>query len=601
VYTSLKKLYLEFSNEEKRRLLVLAVVIVLTALIQVVGIASIFPFISAAADSSVVDRNEYLSMAKAYLEISDNNDFIVILGGVVLLTLVLTNAFLAFSTWLSMRFVVTTIQVLAIRMLTRYLGESYLFHLKRNSAELLKNLTAEVGRVVNGGIMSGISVISKGFTVVCILGFLIFVDPVVALVVGAVLGFSYGAIYWVIRSKLGRAGQVVTQVASDKMRCMNEALGGIKELKVLGREDHYIQWYKQLANIMIKNDVFVRSAVDLPKFLLETIAFGGILAMCIYFVGVKDDAQNVLPMISLYGFAGYRLMPALQGMFHGTATLKHDIAAIELFYDDIKGMDSQVLNCKKQSGDLVTKLTFKEKLVLKEVCFQYPESSNKAVNNFSFSINVNTSIGIVGSSGSGKSTLIDVILGLLQPQKGYIQVDGEVLTKENLRAWQNNIGYVPQAIFLSDATVSENIAFGITQADINQESVEKAAKLANLHNFIVNELESGYQSVVGERGVRLSGGQRQRIGIARALYHNPNILILDEATSALDSPTEKSIIESVYGLAHQKTIIMIAHRLATIKNCDQIIVMEEGVLVDQGSYDELSDRSPYFKKLLLKS
>ncbi len=597
MYGSLKKLYLEFSPQEKRRLLLLLVLIIITALLQVVGIASIFPFIATASDPSVVDKNAYLFAAKTYLQIKDNRDFIVVLGGGVLLALVLTNLFLAFSTWVSMRFVVTTNNTLAFRLLQRYLNENYLFHLKRNSAELLKNLTTEINRVVNGGIMSAINVVSKGFTALCILIFLILVDPMVAVIVGAVLGLAYAVIYWAIRLKLSRIGIVVTHLLTDRMRYINESLGGIKELKVLGRERYYLKQFRNVSEEIIHHQVFSRAVVDLPRFLLETIAFGGILAMTMYLVAVKNNAQTVLPMISLYALAGYRLMPALQGIFQSTATLKHDIAAVDLFYKDIKGTEKLPFDLAESDLVIERPLPLKKRLVLNNISFHYPNVSKQAVNQLSLSIKANTSIGIVGTSGSGKSTLVDILLGLLQPQEGLISVDGEQLTDINLRAWQNNIGYVPQVIFLADSTVSANIAFGIPDAEINQQAVEKATKMANLHDFIVNELEEGYQTIVGERGIRLSGGQRQRIGIARALYHNPSVLVLDEATSALDTPTEQAVMESVYNLAHKKTIIMIAHRISTIKTCDQIIILEHGKLVQKGTFDQLVNSNEIFKAL----
>jgi len=587
MYTSLKKLYLEFSPQEKRRLLLLSIIIIITALLQVVGIASIFPFISAAADPSIVDKNEYLLSVKTYLEITDNRDFIVLLGGVVLLTLVLTNLFLAFSSWVSLRFVINTNHSLAYRMLRLYLHEHYLFHLKRNSAELLKNLTVEVFRVINGGILSGINIISKGLTALCILVLLIVVDPVMALVVGSVLGLSYLLIYWSIRLKLSRIGVLITHLGSDRMRYITESLGGIKELKVLGREDYYLKKFHDVQEEISKHQVFNRAAVELPKYLLETIAFGGILAMTIYLVGVRDDVQSVLPMISLYALAGYRLMPALQGVFQSTATLKHDIAAVDLFYDDIKGTGYLSTNSADNNVEIEQPLPLNKALVLKNISFHYPNTTKQAVNDLSLSIKANSSIGIVGTSGSGKSTLVDVLLGLLEPQQGNIIIDGEMLTESNLRAWQNNIGYVPQVIFLADSTVSDNIAFGISSQEIDQLAVEKAAKMANLHDFIVNELEEGYQTIVGERGLRLSGGQRQRIGIARALYHNPSVLVLDEATSALDTPTEQAVMEAVYNLAHKKTIIMIAHRLSTVKDCDVLVWLESGEVKAIGRYDEL--------------
>jgi len=598
MYISLKKLYLEFSVQEKRRLLLLAVLIIITGLLQVIGIASIFPFISAASNPSVVDENLYLSMAKEFLQISDNSNFIVILGGGVLLSLVLTNLFLAFSTWVSMRFVVTMNNTFAFRLLQRYLNESYLFHLERNSAELLKNITTEVHRVVNGGIISAINLVSKGFTVFCILIFLILVDPFVAFVVGGVLGVSYALIYWSIRSKLSRIGLIVTQLFANRMRYSNESLGGIKELKVLGREQYYLKKFRQNAEEVIKHQVFARAAVDLPKFLLETIAFGGIISVTMYLVAVKNDAQNILPMISLYALAGYRLMPALQGVFSSTATLKHDIAAVELFYEDIKGTDKLPFKLMDEHFNKVSPLALNTELRLNNVSFNYPGVSRYAVDKVCLSIKANTSVGIIGASGSGKSTLVDILLGLLHAQHGEIRVDGQVLNNTNIRSWQNNIGYVPQVIFLADSSVSANIAFGIAEELIDQEAVESSAKMANLHEFIVEELEMGYQTMVGERGIRLSGGQRQRIGIARALYHNPSVLVLDEATSALDTPTEQAVMEAVYNLAHKKTIIMIAHRLSTVKKCDNLVWLDGGKLKAEGSYNKLLIENVAFKRFV---
>jgi len=598
MYESLKKLYSEFSQQEKRRLLLLAILIIITGLLQVIGIASIFPFISAASNPDVVDENVYLQAAKIFLQIKDNHDFIVVLGGVVLIALVLTNLFLAFSTWVTMRFVVTTNNTLAYRLLQRYLNENYLFHLKRNSAELLKNITSETNRVVNGGIISAINIVSKGFTTLCILIFLILIDPMIALIVGSVLGLSYALIYWSIRLKLGKIGIIVTQLFTDRMRYINESLGGIKELKVLGRERFYLKQFREVSEEIIKHQVFNRAAVDLPKFLLETIAFGGILAMTMYLVAIKDDTQNILPMISLYALAGYRLMPALQGIFQSTAALKHDIAAVDLFYNDIKGTNKRPFDLLDNEAPIDFPLMLNKELLLKNIDFHYPNAGKKAINNLSLSIGANTSIGIVGASGSGKSTLVDILLGLLKPQKGAITIDGLMLSDENLRAWQNNIGYVPQVIFLADSNVSANIAFGIPDSEIDQRAVEVAARMANLHGFIVNELEEGYQTVVGERGIRLSGGQRQRIGIARALYHNPSVLVLDEATSALDSPTEQAVMEAVYNLAHKKTIIMVAHRISTVMMCDQIIVMEQGRVIGSGSYEYLLGNNEKFKVLV---
>lgn len=598
MYGSLQKLYLEFSTQEKRRLLFIACVVVLSALIQVVGIASIFPFISAASNPSVVETNEYLFAAKLYFGIDNNRHFIVLLGIFVLITLIMSNLFLAFTTLTTTQFVVRTNHSLAYRLLRQYLNATYLFHLDRNSAELLHIISNEVSRVVNGGIMSTINIVSKGFTALCILIFLILIDPIIALIVGLVLASSYALIYLSIQTRLKKIGVLIVKLFSERIRFINESLGGIKELKVSGREGFYLKRFKDVSDEMIGHQVFARAAIDLPKYLLETVAFGGILAITIYLVAVRNDIGNVVPLISVYGLAGYRLMPALQGIFHSAATLRHDIAAVDLFYEEIKATENTESSLNENDGVTTEFLPLEKNFVIEAMSFYYPNSSKMAITDLSITIKANTSIGIIGTSGSGKSTLIDVILGLLQPQQGKLLVDGQILTTHNMRAWQNNIGYVPQVIFLADSTISENIAFGLPISEIDQLAVEKAASMADLHDFIVNELDDSYDTVVGEQGIRLSGGQRQRIGIARALYHNPAVLILDEATSALDTPTEQAVMKAVYELSHTKTIIMIAHRLSTIRNCDQIIRMENGVIKDEGAFDDLIVSSPSFKEFV---
>jgi len=599
MYGSLKKLYSEFSKEEKRKLFLLLFVVIITALMQVVGVAAIFPFIAVATDPEIIDSNQYLSLLKNFLMVNDR-EFIIILGGLVLLSLILTNTFLAFSQWLTSKFLATTVHNLTNKMFQRYLYESYEFHLQRNSAELIKNLTSEVGRVVNGGIMSSVAVISGSITALFILVLLILVNPYIAMFVFSVLGGAYIFVYWAIKVKMAWIGVETTRLMSDRMKYYSEALGGVKELSVLGREKLYIDNFIKVSEDIVKYKVYSTAVINLPRYLIEVISFGGIIAITIYLVAIQGDTKTALPMIALYGLATYRLMPALQSIFKSFTTLKHDIAAVDLFYDDL---NESVHSLYKQPGFKEISNTyceFKDNLLLKNINYKYSGASKQAVKQLTLKIKAKTSIGIVGTSGSGKSTLVDIMLGLLKPQKGELIIDGKRLTQVGMRAWQNNIGYVPQVIFLADSSISENIAFGIPDDEIDEQLVQAAAKTAELHDFIVNELNGGYAAIVGERGVRLSGGQRQRVGIARALYHNPDVLILDEATSALDSPTEQSIIDSVYKLAQDKTIIMIAHRLSTIKACDEIVIMEKGRVVDRGGYEELSKSSESFRRLLLK-
>ena len=275
------------------------------------------------------------------------------------------------------------------------------------------------------------------------------------------------------------------------------------------------------------------------------------------------------------------MLPSLQRAYHASTMLRFCSPAIESLYDTLKNLNPNNIIKSKETID------FKKSIVLKNLNFKYPNSSNLTLKNINIEIQHKKIIGLVGPTGSGKTTLVDVILGILTPQDGTLQVDGKIINNNNLRSWQNNIGYLPQIIYLSDDTIAKNIAFGVNSEEINQEALERAAKIANLHNFITTELPEKYNTTVGERGIRLSGGQRQRIGIARALYHNPKILILDEATSALDNDTEKAVMEAINNLENDITIILIAHRLTTIKKCDEIIKIEKGSIVAKGKFEEV--------------
>ena len=340
---------------------------------------------------------------------------------------------------------------------------------------------------------------------------------------------------------------------------------------------------------MAYNSTLVDILTILPRFALEAISFGGLILVIIFYMLATDNITSVLPIIALYAFAGYRLMPAIQKIFTNITSLRISGPAINHLYNDLKSLN---LKIDENSKD---EFFFNESIKLKNVFYTYPNSSKTVLKNINLTIPAYKSVGIVGETGSGKTTTIDLILGLLEAQKGTLEIDGQIVNNKNRRAWQNSIGYVPQQIYLADTTVSENIAFGVNEDEISQENVERAAKIANLHEFIINELPSKYQTIIGERGVRLSGGQRQRIGIARALYHEPKLLIFDEATSALDNVTERSVMEAIYNKDYKITKILIAHRLSTVKRCDKIFLFDKGELKHEGNYQELLENSEKFR------
>ncbi len=329
----------------------------------------------------------------------------------------------------------------------------------------------------------------------------------------------------------------------------------------------------------------------ISRYLIEAVAFGGMVLMVIYLIATQHDISKYLPVLGLYAISGYRLMPAAQQLFAGITSLKYHVSALNNIHAEMQLTTVACQKLKKQA------LEFRQQLQLKNIYHAYPNADKFSLKDVSVDIPLHATIGIVGASGGGKTTLVDIILGLLKQQNGKILVDGQEISDSNIKQWQQNIGYVPQNIFLIDASIAHNIALGIKPSDVDMDAVIAAAKLANLHEFIVNELAEGYHSFVGEEGVRLSGGQRQRIGIARALYHDPELLIFDEATSALDGLTEKVIIEAIKSLSHRKTIIFIAHRLNTVKDCDVIYVLNKGEILAQGSFAELFHSNKIFQHL----
>jgi ABC-type multidrug transport system fused ATPase/permease subunit len=597
----MKKLYQQFSKAEKRSLVVLLIIIIISGLTQVVGIASVFPFISVATNPEIIESNVYLFQLKTVSGIESKNNFLVALGLLVLLMMILSNALVALTTWLTMRFVVSNTHKFAFRLMQRYLSESYEFHLKRNSAELIKNITFEVSRVVSGGIMSALQICSSSVTVLFILTLLIIADPKIAFMVAFIIGFTYFLIYHLIRVKLSSLGKRAGILFGQRFKNINESLGGIKDLMVLQRESYYLKQLSSitddLSDVQIKN----RTLADLPKYIVETIAFGGILAITIYLIHAENNTSDVMPIVAMYGFAAIRLMPAMQLIFKSAATLKHDISAVDVIYEDLVKAQKKSTDILYSGKSVITKMPFQKKLSLEQISFSYDLAERKALNNINIEIEKNTSVGIVGSSGSGKSTLIDIILGLLDPDLGQIMVDDKELNHLNMQSWKSDIGYVPQSIFLSDSTVAENIAFGIPKEEMNMEAVINAAKMANLHDFIESDLEKSYETIVGERGIRLSGGQRQRIGIARALYNNPGVLIFDEATSALDNTSEKAIIDAVNELRGKITMIMIAHRISTVVDCDKLVWLESGNVKAVGDYLSLMKTNNEFKAFVSPS
>ncbi len=587
-----QKMYALISPTQRRQLYGLGVAIIVMALIEVAGIVSLLPFLAVLSNPELITSNPQLAWAYTTFGFEEPNGFLIMLGAGVFAVIVFGNVFSAATSWWLHRFTWTINHSLSITLLKRYLFQPYVFFLNQNSAGLSSKIISEVAHVVSGVFVPLMHMVYRAVTILFIVALLFAVDPVLSISVALVLCSAYTFMYAVVRKRLTLLGTIYTNANQLRYQAAFDAFGGIKDVKILEKEDEFVAQYatssKEYTDSLSTHQVIS----DVPRFALETIAIGGMLVLVLLLMVTRQNFEEVIPLIGLYAFAGFRLMPAVRLLFVAATALRMNSHSLALLYDAFENAPIAAQPRRKS-----TKLSFGDKLELANATFSYPSSSTKTVEGLTLTIHAKQSVAFVGSTGCGKTTTVDLILGLLSPQEGELIVDGISVNASNHRDWQANIGYVPQNIYLRDASVSQNIAFGVPAQEIDHAAVERAARIANIHEFVVSELPQGYATEVGERGVRLSGGQRQRLGIARALYRDPELLVLDEATSALDGVTENAVMEAITQLTRHKTIIMIAHRLSTIKNCDIIFMMEHGKLVAQGSYEELIASNQEFHRM----
>ncbi|WP_259182732.1 ABC transporter ATP-binding protein [Salinibacter ruber] len=596
----LRKLFSLLTRRERRNLYILFVAVLLMASLQVASVASIMPFLSVASDPSIIQQNEYLRWAYAAFGFDDDRSFLIALGLGALLALVVSNVFIILTRWAMERYSWGRNHSLSRRLLRSYLYRPYEYFLTRNSSELGKNILEEVKEVTDQMLKPTLRGVAKAVVALFIVGFLVYFDPVVALMVTVVLGAAYGAIYLVVRSQLDERGEARVEANTKRYQFVGEAFGGIKEVKIQGKEEAFLNLYDDPSERYARNQALYRVIKKAPRYIIEMVAFGGIILIAVYLIAVRESLQQVIPVLGLYAFAGYRLLPALQEAFHGLASARFNIAALNKLHRDLKGLAEARSSASGGSdGTAAPPLLLEEELALREVSYTYPDADRPAIKNLSLAIPARSMVGFVGKTGSGKTTAVDLALGLLRPQEGEITIDGTPLRANNLRRWQQTLGYVPQHIYLSDDTVARNIAFGVPRDQIDMETVREAARRAHILDYVEQDLPNRWETVVGERGVKLSGGQRQRIGIARALYHDPSVLVFDEATSALDQSTEAGVMEAIYDLEGEQTILIISHRLSTVQRADNIFMLEEGRKVGEGSYDELLDQHAKFRSMAL--
>ena len=593
------KIYALLDDYERRRGFVLLALIFLLGLVETLGVASVMPFMAVVGNPDIVESNVHLKAIYDRLSFQSYNHFLVFLGAVVFFVLVSSLLLSALTYWVLFRFTQMCNHRISTRLLETYFYRPYAWFLNQHSADLGKTVLNEVNQVTVLAIMPAITIVSRAVVAAFLLVLVVLIEPWVALSAAAVLGGVYGLVFLIARKYLVWLGTDMYRANAERFKVAQEGLGGIKEVKVSGLESEFVKRYRSPSQRFSRRQASHQIISEVPRFLLEATAFGGMLGILLFLLINRDGGLGAaLPLIGLYAFAGYRLLPALQQIYQNLSALKFGTEILTRLHHDLtqKNEDASRLT-ERSSQTRAHAMVLKDSLELRDVGFTYPGAHEPALRKLSLVVRANTTVGFVGSTGAGKTTVIDMILGLLTPTEGDLMVDGQAISRENVRHWQRNLGYVPQHIFLIDDTISANIAFGVDPEDIDLDAVVRAARIAKLHDFVSMQLPNGYRTKVGERGVRLSGGQRQRIGIARALYNDPGVLVLDEATSALDNVTEKAVMDAVHDLGHEKTIIIIAHRLTTVRTCDSIFVLDQGRLAASGTYERLSETSPEFRAM----
>ena len=591
----IKKILAILTRRERKQLALLLVLMLTMALFQAAGVASVLPFISLVMDPEIITQNNWIQAIYTYFDFPDTNSFIIATGLLMLFLILFGNAVSAVATWAKFKFVWNNNDNISRRLLQHYLLQPYEFFLDRNSSDLAKNILTEIQFLTNGFLIPLLDFASRILIITVIITMVLIVNPLITIVAVLILGGSYMLIYWIIRNKLAYRGGRRLRANRERFKVVSEAFGGIKEVKASGREVFFLENYARASSTLSSMQAWNNLVGAIPKYILESVAFGSVIALILVLLVIKGEAQGIIPLVSFFAFAGYRLMPAIQDIFQTSTQIKFNQATLEHIYQEMTGISTMEVIKQKNIRE-IDPMLFDQEIKLDEITFNYPDREEKVLEKVSLTIRKNQRIGIVGATGAGKTTLVDILLGLFIPEQGQITVDGLPIDAENVQSWQKIIGYVPQQIYLSDDTIIGNIAFGIPENQIDMEKIKKAAAIARLDEFI-ERLPEKYHTVVGERGVKLSGGQMQRVGIARAVYHDPQVLILDEATSALDNITEREFMEALEAAAEVKTLIIIAHRINTVRNCDIIIMLENGRVQEHGNYEMLMQYSEKFRTM----
>lgn len=580
----LTKLRYIFNRRDKVKICFLLIAVIIGSFLELLGVAIFTPFINVIMDPGIIQENALLCWLYEFFDFTSSKNFLAAIAGAIIFIYIFKNIFIALEKNWIYKFSYGIQKKISVRLLKSYIKEPYTFHLNKNIAVLQRSLQEDTD-LFTKGIIHAMELVAE-IAVCGVMGLYLFNESQSITVIVLVMLVVCVGIFTTISRKFSKNLGAQCQVYKGKIyQWVNQSLGGIKELKILNREDYFINSYEDYFGKYVHGLRINRLIAVLPRYFVEAVSMSSLLLAILVkmFWGQGDNITKYIPQLAVFAVAAFRLMPAVGKINEHVANILYTAPSIDLIYHDLKQIEDEPE--VKVKEDMQWK--FEKEISIKNISYHYPDAEEWVLENVSFNIQKGKTIAFIGPSGAGKTTMVDIILGLLSPQFGKVYAD-DLNVHKHQYVWQKEIGYIPQVIYLSDDTIRNNIAFGIEADEIDEVAVMEAVKKAQLLEFI-ESLPEGLDTVVGDRGVRLSGGQRQRIGIARALYHDPEVLVLDEATSALDNDTESAVMEAIDNLQGQKTILIIAHRLTTIRNVDVIFEVSGGKVYEKAKKEVFED------------
>ena len=577
-----KKLFLLMERKRRYQFLILLILMILTSMFEVISIGAVIPFLGVLIEPSNIFELPAAQSFIQFLEVDQPTQIILPISVLFAIAVLLSGSMRLLLLWASVRFGFTLGVDFSVGIFTQVINQPYIAHTKQNSSDIISAISIKIAQVINGVVLSVLNMISSFIIFIAIITILLVINPGASLI--AILFFSslYLFFYLYVKQKLKVNSLNISLESNSLIKILQEALGGIRDIIIDGNQQFYrsIFWRADLVfRKSLGNNLFITNS---PRYFMET--FGVLLIVLLAYMlstqGEKSFADGI-PVLGALALGAQRLLPVMQIFYNSWGNLKGTHFVLEEVLVFLNLNDSKTMNVINNN------CTFEKNIRLKDVSFGYDENSLPVINKINIDIKKGDCIGVIGKTGSGKSTLIDIMMGLLDPTHGTLEVDENVITSSNRRAWQSRIAHVPQSIYLSDSTIEENIAFGIPVEEIDSSLVRRAAISANIDSA-VNEWPLKYKTKLGERGIRLSGGQRQRIGIARALYKQADVLFLDEATSSVDSKTESSIMKAIEKLGNDVTLIIIAHRITTLKNCSRILELSNEGKIYEKAYSDIA-------------